>query len=129
VAVEAGVQEARRVGRVYNSTVLPQPYEEVHAMLDQHNGLHLVERWRKPEVARAVPVDSEEHQAQSQSEERTADPVDYASVPVHELRRLVRKLPESELTGSAISRANRQQLIELLKRFSGREEGVDGGEH
>ena len=90
-AVQAGAEAARRVGQLVSQHVIPNPHEDVVRVL-------LTGRWPRP----STPPETE--------------PVDLDALPVRELRRLARETQGVAILGREISRANREQLIQELRR-------------
>ncbi len=87
-SVEAGVAAAERVGTVFSSHVIPSPHEDMAELLLVSEGGGRDE----------------------------AKPSDFESMTVAELRRRVRALETSGLSGRDISRASKDALIEMLRR-------------
>ncbi|MAE71977.1 MAG: hypothetical protein CME06_16110 [Gemmatimonadetes bacterium] len=84
-SVEAGVAAARKVGTVVSSHVIPRPHEDVEKII-------------YPELRHNPAPDGE-----------------LDSLTVAELRRRVRAIPDSGLSGRDISRASKDQLIAVLR--------------
>ena len=93
-AVEAGAAAAARVGTVAGTHVIPRPAPGVWAML----------RGGTPPGAHAAP---------SRPAAGAAD--DYASRTVRELRALARERDDDRLTGRAIARATKSELVAFLR--------------
>lgn len=89
-AVEAGRRAAERVGEVVSAHVIPRPDDAVHAM-------------------QALGAEPSEEQADGEAEE------DLASLTVPELRALARAIPDLPMQGREISKARKQELIDVLK--------------
>ena len=95
VAVQAGVEAALKVSEVISHRVIPAPHVDIANLL-----LH------QPQPA-ALP-------AQPPSD--TVDELE--DLPVARLRQLVRQLPDAQLKGRQVSRANKEALIRELRRAS-----------
>ncbi len=95
VAVQAGVQAAKRLGEVISHNVIPSPHADLLATL--------VKQPAAPRAVRPTPV-------------APAHPEQLGDVPVARLRQLVRQLPDPQLKGREVSRANKKALIAELER-------------
>ena len=94
-AVAAGAEAAARVGTVAGTHVIPRPAPGVWAML----------RGAAPARARARVVAQTSRASVDAYEERT----------VRELRALARERGDDRLTGRAIARANKAELVAFLR--------------
>ena len=92
VAVQAGVEAALKVSQVISHRVIPAPHLDVENLL-----LH------QPQAA-APPVQP--------------PPDELEDLPVARLRQLVRQLPDAQLKGRQVSRANKEALLRDLRRAS-----------
>lgn len=92
VAVQAGVEAALKVSQVISHRVIPAPHLDVENLL-----LH------QPQAAPPP--------AQPPSDE-------LEDLPVARLRQLVRQLPDAQLKGRQVSRANKETLLRELRRAS-----------
>jgi microcompartment protein CcmL/EutN len=86
-AVQAGAQAAQRVGHLVSQHVIPSPHEELVDAFE----------WGSGQTG------------------ATAAEADLERCSVVELRRLARQAPNLPIQGREISRANREQLIRLLR--------------
>ena len=98
VAVQAGVQAALKVSEVISHHVIPAPHIDLKDLL------------QGPPPA---PVASPQQTAATTT---PSDPTELHDFPVARLRQLVRQLPASALKGRQVSRANKQALIDELRR-------------
>ena len=103
VAVEAGVQAAQRIGEVICHNVMPAPHADLLSTLSPPS------QPSKAEPGSCAPAPSSSPSTELELE-RLED------VPVTRLRQLVRQLPDSQLKGRQVSRANKGELIAELKR-------------
>jgi ethanolamine utilization protein EutM len=92
-ACDAGAAAAGRVGQVVSVHVIPRPAEEVRRLLADAPA-------RKPPSPRATATGS-------------GGALD--DLTVRELRELAREQPDFPLSGRAISRATKEQLLDLLR--------------
>ena len=92
VAVQAGVEAALKVSQVISHRVIPAPHLDVENLL-LHN----------PQAA-APPAQP--------------PPDELEGLPVSRLRQLVRQLPDAQLKGRQVSRANKEALLRELRRAS-----------
>ncbi len=94
-SVAAGAAAAERVGELVATHVIPRPHNETYKILgvDKAPG----------------PVEQEAPVALPTTEELKA-------LPVRELRELARRIPDLGIQGRDISRANKQQLLEEIRR-------------
>ena len=90
VAVQAGVQAARKVSEVISHRVIPAPHLDVENLLLHQPG------------AATLPTQP--------------PPDELEGLPVARLRQLVRQLPEAQLKGRQVSRANKETLLSELRR-------------
>ena len=88
-AVQAGALAAQQVGRLVAQHVIPNPHEDLVRVFHLESG------------GESDPL---------------PDDVDLETLSVTELRRLARLAPGLEIQGREISRANREQLIQELRR-------------
>jgi ethanolamine utilization protein EutM len=86
-AVSAGAEAAKKVGELISQHVIPRPHDEAEKMVFP------------PEP----PL----------GEDR---PLELNKLPVKELRRLARQVPDFPLSGRQISTANREKLLHLLSQ-------------
>ena len=90
VAVQAGVEAARKVSQVISHCVIPAPHLDIENLLLHQPG------------AATLP---------------TQPPPDgLEGLPVAHLRQLVRQLPDAQLKGRQVSRANKETLLRELRR-------------
>jgi len=133
-AVDAGIAAAAKVGKVLSSHVIPRPHEEVADMLqEQHNpaapaATRQEDAPLSPEEQPAEPEQPTGPEQPEQTEEAESEPSD--SIPselrkteeelqamkVVELRSLLRKLPHKTLTPEEIKYANRETLLQDIRR-------------
>ena len=92
VAVQAGVEAALKVSQVISHRVIPAPHLDVENLL-----LHQPQATPPP--------------AQPPSDE-------LEGLPVARLRQLVRQLPDAQIKGRQVSRANKEVLLRELRRAS-----------
>ena len=92
VAVQAGVEAALKVSQVISHRVIPAPHLDVENLL-----LH------QPQAA--IPPAQQ-------------PPDELEDLPVARLRQLVRQLPDAQLKGRQVSRANKEALLRELRRAS-----------
>ena len=90
VAVQAGVQAARKVSEVISHRVIPAPHLDVENLLLHQPG------------AATLPTQP--------------PPDELEGLPVARLRQLVRQLPDAQLKGRQVSRANKETLLSELRR-------------
>ena len=88
VAVQAGVEAALKVSQVISHRVIPAPHLDVENLL------------LPPPPPAQTPPD------------------ELADLPVPRLRQLVRQLPDAQLKGRQVSRANKEALLRELRRAS-----------
>lgn len=106
VAVEAGVQAAQRIGEVICHNVMPSPHADLLSTLSPPS------QQSKAEPGSRAP-------APSSSPSTESEPERLEDVPVARLRQLVRQLPDAQLKGRQVSRANKGELIAELRRSNG----------
>ncbi len=92
VAVQAGVEAALKVSQVISHRVIPAPHLDIENLL-----LH------QPQ---ATPLPAQ------------PPPDELEGLPVTRLRQLVRQLPDAQLKGRQVSRANKEALLRELRRAS-----------
>ncbi len=90
VAVQAGVEAARKVSEVISHRVIPAPHLDVENLLLHQPG------------AATLPTQP--------------PPDELEGLPVARLRQLVRQLPDAQLKGRQVSRANKETLLSELRR-------------
>ena len=92
VAVQAGVEAALKVSQVISHRVIPAPHLDIENLL-----LH-------QSLAATLPAQP--------------PPDELEDLPVARLRQLVRQLPDAQIKGRQVSRANKETLIRELRRAS-----------
>ncbi len=92
VAVQAGVEAALKVSEVISHRVIPAPHLDVENLLLHH--------------PQATPPPAQ------------PPPDELEGLPVTRLRQLVRQLPDAQLKGRQVSRANKETLLRELRRAS-----------
>lgn len=100
-AVRAAREAACRVSELVSAHVIPAPRVDVEAMLGSG-----VRDWAPIPQVTPPPATT-----------------DLASLPVTRLRQLARKTPGLTLQGRQVSRANKQQLLDELRRALGADAG------
>ena len=100
VAVGAGVQAALKVTEVISHHVIPAPHLDLRDLL-------------QAQVSSAPTAPPQQAVAAAAL---APDPSELHRLPVVRLRRLVRQLADSALKGRQVSRANKQALIDELRR-------------
>ena len=133
-AVHAGIAAAAKVGKVLSSHVIPRPHDEVADMLRERHSPASPPAARQedaplsPEEQPAEPEQPTGPEQPEQTEEAESEPSD--SIPselrkteeelqamkVVELRSLLRKLPHKTLTPEEIKYANRETLLQDIRR-------------
>lgn len=109
-ATDAGAAAASRVGELVSVHVIPRPHQEVYEML----------RGEPEEAVEMEPEMEPESEQPIMEEPATQD--DLEKMTVDELRHYARQLEGLTLTGREVSKANKGQLIELIKKYrEGRE--------
>jgi microcompartment protein CcmL/EutN len=93
-AVQAGADAARRVGQLVAQHVIPNPHEDLIRVFNLGG----------PDLPPP----------------QNPNPEDLDALPVAQLRRLARQTPGLSIQGREISRANREQLIQELRRAGAR---------
>ena len=92
VAVQAGVEAALKVSQVISHRVIPAPHLDIENLL-----------LNQPQAA--IPP-------------AQPPPDELKGLPVSRLRQLVRQLPDAQLKGRQVSRANKEALLLELRRAS-----------
>ena len=92
VAVQAGVEAARKVSEVISHRVIPSPHIDIENLLL--------------------------HQPLAATPSAQSPPDELESLSVPRLRQLVRQLPDAQLKGRQVSRANKEALLRELRRAS-----------
>jgi microcompartment protein CcmL/EutN len=127
-AVDAGAAAAQRVGELVSVHVIPRPDDDVEILIYPPPGQtkekpsaapHTAPRQPSPAAPRKAP---EQASPEPVEEEPivlpTGDEQSYRSglegLTVHELRRYARGLEGLPIIGRQISRANREELIEII---------------
>ncbi|PUA36248.1 carbon dioxide concentrating mechanism/carboxysome shell protein [Paenibacillus elgii] len=108
-AVEAGGEEARRVGKLVGTHVIPRPDLSVSAMLESI--------WRKNAPAESKPADDEaaaDEAAELSGTEGGESAEALAKLSLQQLRELARTTPGFPLNASGINTAAKAELIRLL---------------
>ena len=90
VAVQSGVEAARKVSQVISHRVIPAPHLDIENLLLHQPG------------AATLPAQP--------------PPDELEGLPVARLRQLVRQLPDAQLKGRQVSRANKETLLSELRR-------------
>ena len=90
VAVQAGVEAALKVSQVISHRVIPAPHLDVENLLL--------------------------YQSQAATPPAQSPPDELEELPVARLRQLVRQLPDAQLKGRQVSRANKETLLRELRR-------------
>ena len=98
VAVQAGVQAALKVSEVISHHVIPAPHLDLKDLLQ----------------GQIAPAPTLAPQQLANTAPPTLTELD--GLPVARLRQLVRQLPDAQLKGRQVSRANKQTLIDELRR-------------
>ena len=93
VAVQAGVEAALKVSQVISHRVIPAPHLDIENLL-----------LNQPQAATPPPAQP--------------PPDELEGLPVARLRQLVRQLPDAQLKGRQVSRANKETLLRELRRAS-----------
>ena len=99
-AVDAGAAAAERVGELVAVHVIPRPHEDTEAIIYEEAGVET------PTPTRSKPSSSQF--------------ADIKNLPVRELRRHARDLPDFPIQGREISRANKKVLIEKFQEYYNR---------
>ncbi len=133
-AVDAGIAAAAKVGKVLSSHVIPRPHDEVADMLRERHSPASPPAARQedsplpPEDPQVKPEQLAEPEQPEQPEEADSKPSDSTSsglrkteeelqaMKVVELRSLLRKLPHKTLTPEEIKYANRETLLQDIRR-------------
>ncbi len=127
-AVEAGARAARRVGELVAVHVIPRPDEGLEPIMPRRryvSGYHpdddrpsLSAGDGEPDLpASLVPETPAKKRTRSTPPPaRGPDETDLLKMTVPQLRRFTRRFKQLELKGREISTANKQQLIDAIKR-------------
>jgi len=150
-SVEAGSAAAARVGQVISEHVIPRPEADLRLVFkgntqEPENNPPVPDPQKGPKSKNMAGKDDAEEPAEIKAEikeeikaeepktavpenttpdhgpETTGENPDLASMTVGELRKLARKTPGISIHGREISRANKEQLIEEIRRAEGRKD-------
>jgi ethanolamine utilization protein EutM len=117
-SVDAGLQEAQRVGELVSAHVIPRPDDSVWKLVNPTSDV--TTKPAKPKSRRKAEPEPESVSG-STSEKSEADvPVipddsELDTTPVRELRRIARTVPNIGLVGREISRAPKAQLLAAIR--------------
>jgi len=124
-AVEAGAAAAKRVGQLVSHHVIPRPAEGVEdlvfakSILTEEEIALLLHGDVSDAAADAVTEDGSEEDVDfvpPQSNERDSYLAELAAMTVHELRSFARSFKGLGIYGRAISMANKEQLLEEIRK-------------
>ncbi|MEO0557123.1 MAG: BMC domain-containing protein [Bacteroidota bacterium] len=101
-AVEAGAAAAARVGKVAGSHVIPRPASGVWDMIQGRAASPARTAPRRGSAPRTTPARAQSGAA-------------YEGMTVRALRALARERGDERLTGRAIARANKAELVDFLR--------------
>jgi len=108
-SVDSGAAAASRIGELISAHVIPRPDDELDTILPAIPYINPVSR-PAPARTRALPV-------------RVPHDDVLESMTVIDLRRLAREQPAFPLVGREISRANKEELLTLLRTHRDRDAG------
>ena len=106
-AVEAAKVRAEAVGQLLSAHVIPRP---VTTLISKQAKKSLLSKPGQP----AKPRKPAEKPAVSAD---IPEPDSLRRMKVHDLRRLARQVPDLELKGRAVARANKKQLLSVLTSY------------
>ena len=120
-AVEAGANAARKVGELVSVHIIPNPSDELSAILPQ---FRYVTKYhpedKRPalhdEVKPPKPKSSEKITTEKKPAPRKQKKLE--SMTVSELRQIARKIDDFPLKGREISMANKKKLIDTLRSIN-----------
>jgi microcompartment protein CcmL/EutN len=104
-SVDAGAAAASRIGELISAHVIPRPDDELDQILPSARYINTRSKHGQTEAPRRVPV------------EIPADDAALDNLTVAELRRLAREQKDFPIAGREISRANKDELLRLLRAY------------
>ena len=110
-SIEAGVRAAESAGQVVGALLIPRPHDELGTVLDGFGGAHAIARSFTAQRPISLNLISLEQ---------------LDALNVHDLRALARSRSDFPLKGREISRANRTQLLEELRKLLGDDAAEEG---
>ncbi|MEC0231008.1 BMC domain-containing protein [Paenibacillus alba] len=114
-AVDAGAAEAKRVGKLLSTHVIPRPDPSVHALIQ--------EAWvnNQPKASQQQKKESESESGVSPSPPKT--PPSWSKMTVAQLRELAQITPQFPITGRDIQLVSKAELVRLFT-----ERDAEGGD-
>lgn len=109
-AVDAGAAEAKRVGKLLSTHVIPRPDPSVHAMIQ--------EAWAKNQ-----PKDSPKEELNKVVATPEVSATNLSKMTVAQLRELAHNTPKFPITGRDIQLVSKAELVRLFARMD-----VEGGD-
>jgi len=122
-AVDAGAAAAQRVGQLAGTHVIPRPDLQLEAWMFAPTGSPKAMAFtRAPELGQRATGSDDDDGSTDEAPAATPGvlPVDYAELPVRELRGVVRTLPDFPLQGRQVSTATREQLLDAIREWQAR---------
>ncbi|NQX69811.1 BMC domain-containing protein [Paenibacillus alba] len=113
-AVDAGAAEAKRVGKLLSTHVIPRPDPSVHALIQ--------EAWANNKPI-ASQQQKEEPEAESVSPSPAKTPPSWSKMTVAQLRELAQITPQFPITGRDIQLVSKAELVRLFT-----ERDAEGGD-
>lgn len=122
-AVEAGAAAAQRVGQLVSTHVIPRPDSSIDFLIEGNSLKSFPPQKKK--ISKEVEAEPEKT-GFFNDEVQDETPVEHTELPsyealnelnVHELRKLARGLDDFPIKGRDISKANRGELLDLLKKY------------
>ncbi len=123
-AVEAGAQAAEKVGEIVAIDVIPRPDEGLAPIIPQRRYVSKYHPDDTRPMLRYGETEPESAEKPEKPQSPSAKPKSSLSLKelqkmtVSQLRRYARQVPGIGMTGREISKANKKQLIEALKRIT-----------
>ena len=104
-SVDAGAEAASRIGELVSAHVIPRPDDELDKILPSERYINAKSTRARAEAPRQVLVKIPDDDAVLED------------LTVAELRRLAREQEDFPITGREISRANKDELLHLLRSY------------
>ncbi|MEB4797988.1 BMC domain-containing protein [Paenibacillus chondroitinus] len=107
-AVDAGADEAKRVGKLLGTQVIPRPDPSIYTMLQN------VQEREQPKVP-------EQPEALKSKDEPPATAPNWSKMTVAQLRELAQSMPKFPLAGRDIQLVSKAELVRLFSELSAEE--------
>jgi len=116
-ATDAGAAAAERVGELISVHVIPRPHNEISSILQEQDARSIAKKTSVKIADEVIEKVSEPNASESKTGDNIELLKELEKMTVVNLRHYVRKLEGFSISGREISKANKETLLQEIKKY------------